>query len=114
MARLYANEIFPLPVVLELRKLAHDVLTTVEAGTANQAIPDEEVLEFARSQNRAVLTLNRKHFVRMHKDGTPHSGIIACTFDPDFSAQAHRIDESLRGTGNLSGKLLCINRLANA
>ena len=28
MARLYANENFPLPVVNELRRLGHDVLTT--------------------------------------------------------------------------------------
>ena len=33
MARLYANENFPLPVVEELRHLGHDVLTMQEAGT---------------------------------------------------------------------------------
>src|SRR2546425_13291444 len=110
MARLYANENFPLPVVIELRNLAHDVLTTLEAGKANQAISDEEVLEFARSLNRAVLTLKRKHFVRLHESGAPHAGIVACTFDPDFSAQAHRIDASLRATADLSGKLLRLNR----
>ena len=110
MARLYANENFPLPVVVELRNLAHDVLTTVEAGRANQAIPDEEVLEFAWSQNRTLLTLNRKHFVRLHESGAPHAGILACTFDPNFSAQAHRIDDFLRETVDLSGKLLRVNR----
>lgn len=30
MARLYANENFPLPAVEELRRLGHDVLTTYE------------------------------------------------------------------------------------
>lgn len=54
MAKLYANENFPLPVVLELRKLGHDVLTTLEAGKANQSIPDEAVLEFARLQSRTL------------------------------------------------------------
>ena len=34
MARLYANENFPLPVVEELRRLGHEVLTTYEAGDA--------------------------------------------------------------------------------
>jgi len=110
MARLYANENFPLPVVIELRNLAHDVLTSFEAGKANQAISDEDVLEFARSQNRAVLTLNRKHFVRLHESGSRHAGIIVCTFDPDFPAQAHRIDEHLRATADVSGKLLRVNR----
>ena len=36
MARLYSNENFPLPVVLELRRLGHDVVTTQEAGLANE------------------------------------------------------------------------------
>ena len=57
MARLYANE-FGLPVVLELRRLGHDVLTTHDAGKSEQSIPDNEVLRFASSENRAVLTLN--------------------------------------------------------
>lgn len=59
MARLYANENFPLPVVKELRRLGHDVLTTQDTGRAEKAVPDEEVLEYATSQKRAVITLNR-------------------------------------------------------
>jgi Domain of unknown function (DUF5615) len=38
MARLYADEDFPLPVVEELRRLGHDVRTVQEAGRANQGI----------------------------------------------------------------------------
>ena len=67
LAKLYANENFPLPVVRELRELGHDVLTSLEAGKANQAIEDDEVVQFAAEQERAVLTLNRKHFVRIHQ-----------------------------------------------
>ncbi|NVM30155.1 MAG: DUF5615 family PIN-like protein [Candidatus Helarchaeota archaeon] len=37
MARLYANENFPLPVVEELRKLGHNVLTIQETGKAGRA-----------------------------------------------------------------------------
>ena len=110
MAKLYANENFPLPVVLALRTMGHDVLTTIEAGKANQSILDEDVLEFARLQNRAVLTINRKHFVRLHESQAAHAGIVVCTLDLDFSAQAGRIDESLRVGGNLSGKLIRVNR----
>jgi predicted nuclease of predicted toxin-antitoxin system len=110
MAYLYANENFPLPVVEELRKMGHDVLTAVEAGKANQSVPDEELLEFARSQNRAVLTLNRKHFVRLHESKAPHAGIVVCTVDLDFAAQARRIHDSLGMAGNLSGRLIRVNR----
>jgi hypothetical protein len=35
MARLYSNEHFPFPVVEELRRLGHDVLTIQETGQAN-------------------------------------------------------------------------------
>ena len=38
MAQLYANENFPLPVVEGLRRLGHDVLTSLEAGKAGQSI----------------------------------------------------------------------------
>ena len=58
MADCYANENFPLPAVAALRRLGHNLLTTYESGKAGQAIPDEEVLAFASSESRIVLTLN--------------------------------------------------------
>jgi hypothetical protein len=39
MARPYANENFPLPVVEELRLLGHDVLTIQEMGQSGRAMP---------------------------------------------------------------------------
>ena len=47
MARLYADEQYPYPVVEFLRALGHDVLTVQEAGKANQRISDPDVLAFA-------------------------------------------------------------------
>ena len=113
MARLYANENFALPVVLELRRLGHDILTTHEAGRSDQAIPDEEVLLFAYSEDRIVLTLNRKHFIRLHREGINHAGIIVCTYDPNFNGQAARIDRVLTEEENLMGKLLRVYRPGN-
>ena len=112
MARLFADENFPLPVVEELRRLGHDVLTIQEAGMANQLTPDEALLAFASSKDRAMLTLNRKHFVRLHNNGLKHSGIIVCTFDPDFVRQASRVDEALQSAVELEGQLLRVNRPA--
>lgn len=91
MAWLYANENFPFPVVEELRRLGHDVLTIHETGKAGQLLSDESVLAFASAEERAVLTLNRKHFIRLHSVQREHAGIIVCTFDPDFVDQARRI-----------------------
>lgn len=59
---LYSNENFDNRVVRELRRLGHNVLTTFEAGRANQQIGDDEVLSFAIQEKRAVLTFNRRHF----------------------------------------------------
>jgi hypothetical protein len=110
MARLYGNENFPVPVVEALRRLGHDVLTVLETGRSDQAWPDDEVLSFAHRENRALLTLNRKHFMRLHKGGRPHSGIVACTFDPDFERQASRIHAEIRGSDSLAGRLIRVNR----
>jgi predicted nuclease of predicted toxin-antitoxin system len=110
MARLLADENFPLPVVEELRHLGHDVVTTLQAGLANQQTPDDLLLASATSDSRSVLTLNRRHFVRLHNSGTKHAGIIVCTFDPDFVSQARRIDEALRSRIELKGRLIRVNR----
>lgn len=110
MAKLYANENFPRPVVAELRRLGHDAITVAETGKAEKKVSDEEVLEFAISDGGAVLTLNRKHFFRLHRLRPAHAGIVACTYDPDFVAQAQRIDATLAGVADLAGQLLRVNR----
>ena len=107
---MYSNENFPLPVVEELRRLGCDVATVRETGRAGQAWPDEEVLRFAVSENRAVLTLNRKHFYRLHGANQDHAGIVACTFDADFAGQASRIFERINAERELRGKLVRVNR----
>jgi hypothetical protein len=112
MARLYANENFPYPVVEELRRLGHDVLTTLDAGNAGKALPDEEVLAVAVAEMRILITLNRKHFIRLDSLSSDHHGIVVCTLDPDFTAQAHRIHEALEGSGPMEGKLIRVNRPA--
>ncbi len=112
MAALYSNENFPLPVVEELRQLGHNVLTIQGAAQSGQSMSDEAVLEFARSQGRTLLTLNRKHFIRLHEQKRMHSGIIACTFDSDFHALAQRIDAAIQKDPHLAGRLVRINRPA--
>lgn len=91
MARFYANENFPRRAVQALRDMGHDVLTSLEAGRANQRIPDPEVLAFAVADSRAVLTLNRRDFIDLHNASADHAGIIVCTSDPDALALATRV-----------------------
>lgn len=112
VAKLYGNENFPLPVVLELRALGHDVLTVQETGRADQAWPDEQVLAFAHGQGRILLTLNRKHFIRFHQQGQPHAGIVACIVDLNFKGQATRIHAALQSAPAVAGQILRVNRPA--
>ena len=91
MASFYADENFRHPVVEELRKLGHDVLTAQEAGRAGQGIADEDVLDHARTMSRVILTQNRDGFKKLHRKGLPHRGIVVCTYDPDAKALSERI-----------------------
>jgi predicted nuclease of predicted toxin-antitoxin system len=110
MARFYSNENFERQAVEELRALGHDVLTSAEAGYANSAVSDEEVLAFAASANRIVLTHNRLHFVRLHSArGADHSGIVVCSVDLDFRRLARRIDEAVSARSSTANQLLRIN-----
>ena len=106
MARLYSNENFPLPVVLALRKLGHDVVTIQETGNANKEYPDDAVVEAAAADNRAILTINRKDFIRLHRQISSHSGIVVCTADRNFVALAQRIHEAIEASMPLAGKLI--------
>jgi hypothetical protein len=110
MAQFYSNENFPLLTVVKLRELGHEVVTALEAGNANQRIADESVLAYAASENRAVLTINRKHFVRLHHRMPAHCGIVVCSLDADFAGQASRIHDAVSLHGDLKGVLIRVNR----
>ncbi len=111
MASFYTNENFPLGVVQFLREMGHNVLTSQEAGNANQRIPDEDVLAYAAKAGRILLTLNRRDFVALHEKVTNnHAGIVVCTQSTDLQEQSRRIDEAARGIDNLAGKLIRVNR----
>ena len=110
MSRLYADEQYPYPVVNFLRALGHDVLTVQEAGKANQSISDLDVLDFATREHRAVLTHNRKDFLRLHRLQPDHAGIIACTNDRNWEALASRIHAAIMAAEPLPGKLIRVVR----
>jgi len=111
MARFYSNENFPHGAVEALRNFGHDVLTSLDAGMANRRIPDQDVLAFATGENRILLTLNRKHFIRLHAANNYHSGIVVCTQDNDFVGLAHRIHTAVNPDA-MTGVLVRVNRAA--
>jgi hypothetical protein len=113
VARFYSNENIALQVVMELRRLGHDVLTSLDAGNANASVPDPEVLSFASVRERILLTNNRRHFLQLHLRRTVrHCGIVLCTFDADFIGQASRIDAAVTALPNCADQLIRVNRPA--
>jgi predicted nuclease of predicted toxin-antitoxin system len=113
MARLYMDEQFPKVVSQLLREMGHDVLTVQEAGKDNLGIPDEDVLSFAIAENRAVVTLNRDDFIRLHRADSQHHGIIVCTNDPDRPRMAIRLNDAIVDRESLQGNLIRVVRPAN-
>jgi hypothetical protein len=112
MADCYANENFPLPVAEVLRESGHNLLTTYESGKADRAMSDDDILAFATGESRIVLTLDRRHFIRLHQAMPNHSGIIVCTCDPDFEALTGSIHSELEVSLDRTGRLVRINRSA--
>lgn len=105
MARFYADEQFPLPVVEFLRALGHDVLTVREAGNAEQGIPDDEVLAFAIGQERSILTINKYDFVRLHRRNDNHYGIVVCSDDRKNRIIEIRVLKVTQNTQIMSGSI---------
>ena len=113
MADLYADEDFDYPVVVHLQQLGHDILIAHRAGQANQKIPDPQVLAFAISLKRAVLTQNYRDFVKLHKQTVQtvkHHGIIVCTKDKNYPALAQRIHQAILAQSPLDNKLVRVNK----
>ena len=57
-----------------LRKAGHNIVTVNELGLMSQ--PDEVVLDYAKQDNRIVLTHNCRDFETLHKTNSNHSGIF--------------------------------------
>ena len=108
MANLYADEQFPLPIVVLLRELNHNIITVQEAG--NAGLSDPEVLEFAINNGRAVLTQNRRDFIKLHSQNPNHAGIIVCTNDRNIERLADRINQAIAYKTTLLNKLIRVNR----
>jgi hypothetical protein len=110
MARLLADDAFPQPATIALRRLGHDIVGLEETGRLSRWSRDDEILEVARDSRRALLTLDHRSFTHQVFHHTSHSGIIICTFDPNFIGLAHRIHALLSGHAHLDGHVIRVGR----
>lgn len=109
MARLYADEDIPRPLVERLRSLGHDMATVLELGKSQ--CPDRVVLEDATADARVVLTHNRRDFERLHRADPTHAGIVSATRDDvNLDALAARIDAALAANPNPARLHIRVNK----
>jgi hypothetical protein len=111
VARLFADENFPFPVVEALRRIGHNVITVADAGKAGQALTDKAILELAAADQRAVVTLNRRHFVQLHvADPQPRRYCRVLARSRLREPGGPRIDQMIATEEPLAGRLLRVNR----
>jgi predicted nuclease of predicted toxin-antitoxin system len=110
MIKFYSNENLPMDMVKELRQHGYDILTSQEAGQANQGISDEDVLTFATQNQRVVITLNREDFIALHRSGISHLGIIICKTDRDYKGQIETLHAYLQQTEDMKNRLIRVKK----
>lgn len=81
-----------------LRQAGHDVITVNEVGLIGQ--PDPVVLNYARENNRILLTHNCQDFQALHKANPLHPGILVIYENEDYSKDMSR-QEIVRAIANL-------------
>ncbi|UAJ73549.1 DUF5615 family PIN-like protein [Synechocystis sp. PCC 7339] len=108
MIKFYSNENLSLGLVNQLRQLGYNVLTSYDAGRANQRITDLFVLRDATTDGRCVITFNRNDFIELHLNGIRHKGIIICKEDQDQIGQASIIHDFLINQKTLNNRLIRI------
>ena len=86
------------PLVKLLKKASYDVLTANEAGLAGVA--DSIVLDYARGDNRVLLTQNCDDFKFLHQENPYHPGILAIYHNDNFSKDMSR-QAIIRAIANL-------------
>ena len=103
----YSNENFPLVMVNLLRAEGHDVLTSYEAGQSNQGIPDDQVLQYATSTKRILITENRQDFINLHRTVPHHTGIIIFKYGLDYAGKIKAMNDFINEDGlSLENRLL--------
>jgi predicted nuclease of predicted toxin-antitoxin system len=85
-------------LVAGLRAAGHDVLTASEDGL--ESASDADVVEFAKSAERIVLTRNCTDFVEIHSMKPDHAGII-CIFMSANSNKDMSYYDIVNAVGNI-------------
>ncbi len=95
----YLNENIDVALKTNLAVFQINSLHTLDVG--NRGISDERQLEYASSKGYVIVTHNRKHFKKLHKNwcatGKTHSGILVVKCDESeiLADRIHRFVEEV-------------------
>lgn len=80
--KLALDEMYAAAVAEQLRRRDHDVIAVAERADLRGA-PDEDLLAWARTEDRALVTDNQRDFIPIHHrciaSGHDHNGLILTT-----------------------------------
>jgi predicted nuclease of predicted toxin-antitoxin system len=80
--KLLLDEMYTAAVAEQLRQRDHDVIAVAE-HTDLRGTPDEDLLSWAQTEDRALVTDNQRDFIPIHHrriaDGHDHKGLILTT-----------------------------------
>ena len=76
------------PLIKMLREAGHDVVTVNEVGLKGKI--DPLVLDYARNNERILLTHNCRDFEALHQQDPNHQGILAIYQEADSSKNMSR------------------------
>jgi hypothetical protein len=83
----------------ELQKRGYDVISCHRVGRGNRRISDEDQLDYATQDERAILTFNVDEFstidARWKAAGRPHSGIVLSPEVKDLGTLIRRVQAHL-------------------
>lgn len=85
-------------LVKMLREAGHDVLTVNAVGLSGE--PDSVILDYARKNQRIVVTRNCQDFEDLHLENSEHSGIFTIYENKDHSKDLSR-QEIVKAIANL-------------
>jgi len=73
MAQLYADEDFSYPAIQRLRQFGQTSSPRTRQVKRARVSQTDAVIAFATVISRAVVTFNRRHFIRLHAEVTSHA-----------------------------------------
>lgn len=97
---------FPLKLPYKITVASIDITKALEELGFDVILLKKAVLAFSIIQNRAVLTLNRRDFFRLHRLNSEHCGIIASVDDCDRQRMARNINQAIVESETLTNQLI--------